>query len=235
MMDILKKELEKAGIHVEEREVAQFKTYKDYLIEYNSHTNLTAITQPDQILIKHFFDSLIITKFLEIKPNDKIIDVGTGAGFPGVPIKIAFENIQLTLMDSSNKKVAFLKNLIEKLNIETEIFHVRAEELGVQKNYREKFDFAVSRAVASLNILAEYCLPFVKTGGFFVALKGPNVQKEMLGSEKAISLLGGEVSKIETFALPQNNGTRSLIIIQKIKNTPNTYPRCNSKISKIPL
>ena len=234
-MDILIKELEKIKIQIGEKKLAQFKIYMDYLMEYNSHTNLTAIVQPEQILIKHFFDSLVITKFLDIKSGDTFIDVGTGAGFPGVPIKIAFKDINLTLMDSSNKKVAFLKKLIEKLAVEAEIFRARAEELGLQKSFREKFDFAVSRAVAPLNILAEYCLSLVKPSGFFVAMKGPSAQEEISNAESAIKILGGKVLKIETFKLPQNSGTRSIVIIQKTKNTPNIYPRSNSKISKIPL
>ena len=234
-MNILTENLKKIGINITEHELFQFDTYMEYLLEYNKHTNLTAITQPEQVLIKHFFDSVLITKFFKIKPEDKIIDVGTGAGFPGVPIKIIYKDISLTLVDSSNKKVDFLKKLVDKLNINAEIFHGRAEELSFQKEFREKFDFAVSRAVAPLNILAEYCLPYVKLEGFFVALKGPNVQDEILKSENAIEVLGGKLFKTETFELPCNYGTRNVIVIQKTKNTPDIYPRTNAKIKSAPL
>ncbi len=234
-MKLLFEEAEKFGIHLNDEQLEIFKVYMDFLLEYNSHTNLTAITEPDEIMIKHFLDSITLNKFVEIPKNAKVIDVGTGAGFPGVPMKIFREDINLTLVDSLNKRVKFLNELIEKIGLKAEIIHCRAEELSQNNAYREKYNFAVSRAVAPLNVLCEYCLPYVKVGGFFVALKGSNADDEIKNSKKAIKILGGKIEKTEIFELPQNKGFRSILIIKKEASTLKKYPRSNSKISKSPL
>ena len=234
-MKILFEEANKNGILLSENQLEKFKIYMDFLIEYNSHTNLTAIKNPEDIMIKHFFDSIIIDKFLNIEKNNKVIDIGTGAGFPGVPMKILRKNIDLTLLDSLNKRIVFLDKLSEKIGVEYSTIHGRAEEFGQKNDYRENFDLAVSRAVAPLNILCEYTLPFVKVGGYFAALKGPDFEKELSNSKNAIEILGGKLEKCENFELPYDKGSRNIIIIKKIKHTPKKYPRTSLQISKSSL
>ena len=234
-MNLLKTEAEKFGLNLSERQLEQFEIYKDYLLEYNSHTNLTSIKEPDDVAIKHFLDSIIICKFMKINENAKVIDVGTGAGFPGVPLKILNPEINLTLVDSLNKRVTFLKNLASKIEISADIIHARAEELAHNENYREKYDFAVSRAVAPLNVLAEYCLGYVKTGGCLVALKGPEISEEVKAANRAISLLGGVLEAEFHCELPLGKGKRSIVVIRKKSETPKKYPRKNSKISSAAL
>ena len=231
-MKILFEEANKNGISLSENQLEKFKIYMDFLIEYNSHTNLTAIKNPEDIIIKHFLDSIIIDKFLDFGKNNKVIDIGTGAGFPGVPIKILKENIDLTLLDSLNKRIVFLDKLSKKLNINYSTIHGRAEELGRKFEYREKFDVVVSRAVAPLNILCEYTLPFAKVGCYFVALKGPDFETELSNAENAIEALGGKLERCEKFELPYDKGSRNIIIIKKIKLTPKKYPRTSLQISK---
>lgn len=234
-MQILNRECESAGMNLNKTQTEMFEKYMNFLLEFNSHTNLTAITESDEVQIKHFFDSIILSKFLKIEPEFKIIDVGTGAGFPGVPLKILLPDIKLTLVDSLNKRVKFLNKLCEKLNLKAEIFHARAEELSHKSDFREKFDIAVSRAVAKLNVLSEYCLPYVKMGGFFVALKGDNATEEINFARDAIKKLGGKIESVQTFELPLNMGNRTIVIIKKIKKTDNKFPRSNSQISKNPM
>ena len=205
----------------------------EYLVEYNSHTNLTAITNPEDILIKHFLDSIVISNY--IKDSKSVIDVGTGAGFPGVPIKICNEYINLTLVDSLNKRIKFLNELALKLDISANIYHARAEELSLSSNFREKFDVAVSRAVAPLNILAEYCIPYVKVGGYFIALKGPDLNDEIKNANTAIKTLGGKIENEISFDLPLEKGRRTILVVRKEKETSKKYPRKNSKISSAPL
>ena len=234
-MKLLFEEAKKFNINLNDEQLKKFSVYMDFLLEYNSHTNLTTIIDPNEIMIKHFLDSFVLNKFVEIPKNAKIIDVGTGAGFPGVPMKIFREDINLTLVDSLNKRIKFLNLLMEKTNLKAEIIHCRAEELSHNNKYREKYDFAVSRAVAPLNVLCEYCLPYIKVGGFFIALKGSNVDEEIQNSQQAIKNLGGIIKKIEAFELPENKGFRNILIIKKIKEISKKYPRSNAKISKSPL
>ena len=234
-MKLLFEEAKKFNINLNDEQLKKFNVYMDFLLEYDSHTNLTTIIDPNEIMIKHFLDSFVLNKFVEIPKNAKIIDVGTGAGFPGVPMKIFREDINLTLVDSLNKRIKFLNLLMEKTNLKAEIIHCRAEELSHNNKYREKYDFAVSRAVAPLNVLCEYCLPYVKVDGFFIALKGSNVDEEIQNSQQAIKFLGGKIKKIEAFELPENKGFRNILIIEKIKEISKKYPRSNAKISKFPL
>ena len=201
----------------------KFEDYFKNLIDYNEKVNLTAITEYEDVFVKHFYDSCLASQF--IIENAKVVDVGTGAGFPGVPLKIVREDIDLHLVDSLNKRIVFLNQLKDKLNINYSTYHSRAEDFSVITTNREKFDICVSRAVAKLNTLAEYCIPLVKIGGYFISYKGGDVDEEINESLKAIKLLGGEIEKIEKFDLPQDKGNRTLIIIKKIKNTPKQYPR----------
>ncbi len=199
----------------------QFVTYFEFLTSYNQKVNLTAITDKQEVYIKHFYDSILGAEF--VPQNATVVDVGTGAGFPGVPIKIVRPDIKLTLVDSLNKRIEFLRQLSTKLDISSECVHSRAEDFATLN--REKFDVATSRAVASLNTLCEYTLPLLKVGGIFLAYKGGNMDEELNNSQKAISTLGGVVENIKKFILPNNMGERNIIIIKKIKNTPKKYPR----------
>ena len=204
------------------------------LIDWNSKINLTAITNEDDVWLKHFVDSCTINKY--IPSNSKIIDVGTGAGFPGVPLKIVRDDISLTLLDSLNKRISFLKELTNELQLDkVEFIHGRAEDIAQDKNYREQFDIATARAVANLSTLSEYCLPFVKVGGYFICMKAGNVQDEIEEAKNAIDKLGGTIEKIDSFTLPNSDIERTIILIKKIKNTPKTYPRKAGTPSKNPI
>lgn len=235
ILNILKCEAKNLGIEILEDQLIKFQVYMDFLIEYNLHTNLTTITNPEDIIVKHFLDSIVIGKYIDINSNIKVVDIGSGAGFPGVPIKICNPGVKLTLIDSLNKRVNFLKVLVKKINIEADIFHARAEELSLSSQFREKFDLAVSRAVAPLNLLLEYCLPYVKVGGIFVALKGSEISEELNKSLNAIKILGGKLKDIISFNLPFSKGKRTLVIVEKKFITSKNYPRKNSKINISPL
>ncbi|MDR1627590.1 MAG: 16S rRNA (guanine(527)-N(7))-methyltransferase RsmG [Oscillospiraceae bacterium] len=224
-----------ADINITREQIDMFSVYMDFLIEYNKHTNLTSIVNPEEIVIKHFLDSIIINKFIKIGGIQNIIDVGTGAGFPGIPIKICFKNINLTLLDSVNKKVVFLKKLCEKLKIDVDIIHSRAEDSAKNLLYREKFDLVLSRAVAPLNVLSEYCIPYVRKSGFFVSYKGSNVKEELLKCTDCFEVLGGKIFDIKKLNLPEIGDTRNFVIIEKINNCSIKYPRSASNIIKKPL
>jgi len=230
---IFSKNLDRAGFTLDEKQIEQFYLYYETLLKWNEKMNLTAIVDLEGIIQKHFIDSLMLLKFLPSHVRN-LIDVGTGAGFPGVPLKIASKELNVTLLDSLNKRLIFLNALKEKLNLDFELIHARAEELAKKENYREKFDISTSRAVASLNVLSEYCLPFVKVGGLFVAMKGGNVDEELDNAQKSISLLGGVLEKVEKFNLP-GNISRSMVVIKKVKKTSKIYPRISAKIKKSPL
>ncbi len=222
------------GIELSEKQKEQFSKYKDLLKEWNEKINITAITDDKEIDIKHFLDSLTPLKYFD--GNKKVIDVGTGGGFPGLPLKIFNNDLDITLLDSLNKRIVFLNKVIEELKLSgIEAVHGRAEELGRSIVYREKYDICVSRAVASLNTLAEYCMPFVKVGGYFISMKGPNVEEELNESENGIKILGGKIVKKEIVILPKSDIEHSLIIIEKIKETSTKYPRAGGKPKKNPL
>ena len=217
-----------------EKQIEKFFNYMNLLLEWNEKINLTAIVEEDDIILKHFIDSITINKYL--KNDNKIIDVGTGAGFPGIPISIINEEKQITLLDSLNKRVIFLQDVIDKINLKNvNAIHSRAEDFGKNKDYREKYDVAVSRAVASLNILLEYMLPLVKVGGKCICMKGSNIEEELENSKFAIKELGGRLIKKEEFLLPDSDIKRNIIIIEKIKNTPSKYPRKSGTPVKQPL
>ena len=226
------------GISLTEQMLRQFSDYAGILQEWNQKMNLTAIVDDEGILVKHFLDSLLLLDALKAVGMDtggmKMIDVGTGAGFPGVPTAIACPGTRLTLLDGLNKRIVFLRHLCENLGIEAEAIHARAEEAGRKAEYREQYDLASARAVSDLRELSEYCLPFVKQGGYFAALKGYDVEQEVKGASKAIGLLGGKVEQIRKYVLPDGS-KRSIVCIKKISQTPSKYPRPSAKIAKSPL
>lgn len=226
-------ELQKLNINLTPKQISDLDYYCHFLIEYNQHTNLTAIKEENQIYLKHFYDSLTIVKGLDLSKYHNLIDIGTGAGFPGMVLKIVFPHLNITLLDSNNKKITFLQQLAEKLNLTNiNFFHGRAEEF-CQKN-RETFEIVTARAVSNMNILAELCLPLVKKDYYFIALKGSN-KEEIIDAQNAISILGGKIEKNIEFNLPIEDSGRNIVVIKKIKNTPNVYPRRYEKIIKKPL
>lgn len=230
----IERNIEELGITLNEKQKEDFYIYMNLLISWNEKINLTAITEPKDVIIKHFIDSLTIFKALE--PGKTIIDVGTGAGFPGIPIKIYDEMAKVTLLDSLNKRIIYLNDVIQKLEIKNiESIHGRVEEIANKKEYRQKYDVATSRAVAALNVLVEYLLPLVKVGGKCICMKGPEIQDELKNSENAIKILGGKLEQVINFKLPNTDFERNLIIIKKIKDTPNIYPRKPGTPSKEPL
>lgn len=212
----------------------QFEDYMHLLLEWNEKINLTAITEEDEIILKHFIDSLTISKYIEKEKT--IVDVGTGAGFPGIPLRIARKDLKVTLVDSLNKRILFLNEVIQKLGLkEIETLHYRAEEFGQNKKYRESFDVATSRAVANLSTLVEYLLPLVKVGGICVCMKGSEIKEELENSKKAIEILGGEIQEVEEFYLPGTDIKRSIVIVKKISSTPKKYPRKPGTPAKEPI
>ena len=230
----LKDSMKKINIEITEKQVDDFYNYMNLLLEWNEKINLTAITEENDIILKHFVDCGTILKY--IKDNSNIIDIGTGAGFPGIPLKILNNSLKITLMDSLNKRIIFLNDVIEKLKLSNiEAIHARAEELARNKNYREKFDISTSRAVANLSTLSEYMLPFVKKDGIAISMKGSNIDEELNNSKKAIKILGGKIEKIDNFNLAETDNLRNIIIIRKIETTPKEFPRKAGKPSKEPI
>jgi 16S rRNA (guanine(527)-N(7))-methyltransferase RsmG len=236
MMQQLKTYAAEYSIALDDAMLTAFVLYSDFLLEYNQKVNLTAITAPDEIIVKHFLDSLLVLHAYDIPHGAKVIDVGTGAGFPGVPLGIARPDLNLTLLDSTGKKVAFLERLVDEIRPHTrpECIHGRAEQAAQNPLYREQFDVAASRAVAALPALCEYAMGFVKVGGVFIALKGGDVEDEANEAQAAIRMMGGELDRIEPYTLPDNS-RRSMVIIKKISQTSAKYPRISAKIAKAPL
>lgn len=229
-------ELETLGVRLTDVQKEQFDRYYELLIEWNRVMNLTGITDYEEVNLKHFTDSLTVVRIKELKNVSSLIDVGTGAGFPGIPIKIAFPHIEVTLLDSLNKRIKFLNQVVEELGLNNVItLHGRAEDYARKTEYREKFDLCVSRAVANLSTLSEYCLPFIKKGGCFVSYKSAESDEEIKQSEKALDILGGKVKTVDKFMLPGSDMGRALVMIEKVKNTPGKYPRKAGVPSKEPL
>lgn len=234
-MNILDEGLNSLGITLTDRQKQQFIDYYELLIEWNSVMNLTAITELKEVIIKHFIDSLALVNVYN-PASQKVLDMGTGAGFPGIPLKIAFPELDMVLMDSLKKRLTFLNEVIIKLNMKSIItIHGRAEDLGRDAKYRETFDLCVSRAVAKLSSLSEYCLPFVKKDGYFISYKSDKVEEELVQSKRALQILGAEVERVNEFELPGSNMGRTLIVIRKNKITPQKYPRSAGKPTKEPL
>lgn len=228
------KKFEDAGFTFSDLQKRQFYTFYEMLIEKNKVMNLTGITEFPEVVEKHFLDSILLNHVVDFDEKLRILDLGTGAGFPGIPLKIAFPEIKITLMDSLNKRILFLNEVIDELGLNgVDTVHARAEELARKQEYREKFDLCVSRAVANLSTLEEYCLPFVHIGGKFVSYKSGEVDEEVSDSKKACHLLGGELEKVYKFDLEESK--RSFVVVKKVKQTPKLYPRKAGTPSKMPL
>lgn len=235
--EIFSEELENVAKQIEieltKKQIEKFYNYMNLLLEWNEKINLTAIIEPREVILKHFVDSLTIAKY--IKENEKLIDVGTGAGFPGIPLSIVKENTDIVLLDSLNKRINFLEEIKQNLKLKNiTTIHGRAEEFGKNKKEREIYDIATSRAVAPLNILLEYLLPLVKVGGKAICMKGSNIE-EIENAKNALEILGGKIEKIEEIILPNSDIKRNIIIVKKVKNTPSKYPRKPGTPSKEPI
>jgi 16S rRNA (guanine527-N7)-methyltransferase len=232
----LREELEKQGLSLTDRSLAQFETYFELLIDWNQRMNLTAITDREGVMEKHFYDSLTPAFFADFSAVSKLIDIGAGAGFPSLPIKILFPHIKVTIVDSLNKRIHFLQELTQTLGLsDVTCIHGRAEEVAQKPDFREKYPLVMARAVARLPVLLELCLPFVQVGGEFIALKGSSGEEEVKEGKKALHLLGGEIERLENLRLPSEDSKRTLIWIKKVKSTPKQYPRKPGTPNKNPI
>lgn len=222
------------GVTLSDEAVERFDIYARLLVERNKVMNLTAITESDEIVKKHFVDSLSLLSVVDIPENAKVIDVGTGAGFPGIPLMIARPDLRMTLLDSTRKRLGFIEEVSRETSLEPELLHSRAEDAGKNENYRERYDLATARAVSNLRDLSEYCLPFVKKGGVFAPMKSAKADEEITQAKKAIHVLGGRIEKKVSFDIG-DVGSRTVIIIKKISQTPTKYPRPSAKMAKFPI
>lgn len=232
--ELLKEKSAEIGIQLDETALERFDKYAEMLVETNKSMNLTAITEPDEIVYKHFVDSLSLLTAVEFKQGSKVIDVGTGAGFPGVVLLIARPDLKITLIDGTNKRLNFIAEVLDELGLDAEIVHIRAELAGKDKKFREKYDIVTARAVANMNTLSEYCLPFAKVGGIFAPMKAAKTEEETVAAKSAIKLLGGRIKEIKQLNI-ENCGERCIVITEKISQTPPKYPRASAQISKKPL
>lgn len=233
---MLTEKVKELSILLNDKQIQQFEQYYNILVEWNKVMNLTAITEYEEVVEKHFLDSLTIVNAIHVEKIETLIDVGTGAGFPGIPLKIAFPHLKVTLLDSLNKRIKFLNEVIDLLELnDIKAIHGRAEDYAKQAEYREQYDICVSRAVANLATLSEYCLPYVKVDGLFVPYKSGEIDEELKSSEKAVSILGGKVEEVVKFQLPGTDIGRSFVKIHKIKETKKKYPRKAGMPTKEPL
>ncbi|MGG3469139.1 16S rRNA (guanine(527)-N(7))-methyltransferase RsmG [Neobacillus pocheonensis] len=231
-----KESLQEKGITLTDRQLDQFEKYYETLVEWNEKMNLTAITDKEDVYLKHFYDSITSSFYFDFSKSFHLCDVGAGAGFPSIPLKIAFPQIEVTIVDSLNKRISFLNHLANVLGLENVHFvHDRAETFGVNPEYRENFDVVTARAVARMSVLSEFCLPLVKVGGSFIAMKAASAKDELEVGQKAITTLGGKLEKMFTFTLPLEESERSILIIKKEKQTPKKYPRKPGTPSKAPI
>ena len=234
--EILLQGAKEFGLNLSEAQLGQFLTFKELLLKWNEKMNLTAITEEKEIMVKHFLDSISSSVHFDFSKPMKLIDVGTGAGFPGVPLKIVHPSLEVTLLDSLNKRLNFLHTVIEDLGLkQVTTVHSRAEDAGSNSVHREQYDICVSRAVAHMAVLLEYCLPFIQVGGYFIAQKGPAIVEELKESAKALEQLGGEIVGVEEVKIPFSDLEHAIVIIKKIKSTPTKYPRKAGTPSKSPL
>ena len=236
MTHLLKEKLGDLEINLTDRMLEQFDLYYELLVEWNKMMNLTGITEYEEVLTKHFVDSISIVKVMDLNNVEWVIDIGTGAGFPGIPLKIAFPELEIVLLDSLNKRIKFLNEVIEALGLEKiTAIHGRAEDFAKQKEYREQFDYVVSRAVANLTVLSEYCLPYVKEDGYFLPYKSGDIKEEAANSKKAVKILGGSIEDIISFEIPDTDMARTILKIHKTKATPKRFPRKAGLPTKEPI
>ncbi len=234
--ELLRNSAASIGVELNDTQIAQFIKYYEILVEWNSFMNLTGITEYEEVVQKHFVDSLVLSKAIDVDQIESLIDVGTGAGFPGIPLKIAYPHLQVTLLDSLQKRIKFLDEVVNQLGLENvETIHGRAEDFAKPSMKRESYDVCVSRAVANLSSLSEYCLPYVKLGGCFVPYKSGKVDEELAEAKKAVFLLGGKIEEEVKFDLPDSDISRSLIKIRKVSATPKKYPRKSGMATKEPI
>lgn len=235
--EVFKEALENEQFPINQEKMKQFEQYLTLLQEWNEKVNLTAITEEGEVYLKHFYDSVTLARYIDFSEKAlTLCDVGAGAGFPSIPLKILFPNIEVTIVDSLKKRINFLEILVDELNLENvHLYHARAEDFGQNKKFRSSFDIVTARAVARLSVLSEFCLPITKEKGIFAAMKGTQGEEELSAAKKAIKTLGGRLNKVENFTLPADAGDRSIILINKIKKTPNKYPRQAGTPNKKPL
>ncbi|MGE6755024.1 16S rRNA (guanine(527)-N(7))-methyltransferase RsmG [Rossellomorea sp. NPDC071047] len=228
--------LKEKGISLSPEQLNQFERYYELLVEWNEKMNLTAITEKEDVYLKHFYDSISAAFYVDFTQVTTLCDVGAGAGFPSIPLKICFPHLHISIVDSLNKRITFLNHLSDELGLEnTNFYHDRAETFGKNKAHREKYDMVTARAVARMSVLSELCLPLVKKGGIFVAMKASNVKEELSNAKKAIGMLGGQTDKMYSFILPEEESERNIVKIDKVKETPNKYPRKPGTPNKLPL
>ncbi len=234
LKDLLREKAEMFHVKLDETALDRFDIYGKLLVDWNEKINLTAITDPEGVTIKHFLDSITIFSYVDIPEGAKVIDVGTGAGFPGLAMLIARPDLDMTLMDSTKKRLTVIENILENVGLNANVVHSRAEDAGQNKEFREEYDFSTARAVTNLRDLAEYCLPFVKVGGSFVPMKSAKTEEEIAEGKKAIHVLGGQITKVDSFEL-LDCGERTIINVKKISSTPAKYPRPSAKMAKNPI
>lgn len=229
--------LQEKGIHLSERQLEQYELYFHILVEWNEKMNLTAITAKEEVYLKHFYDSISAAFYFDLEDKAlNICDVGAGAGFPSIPLKIAFPDLKITIVDSLNKRISFLEHLSNELGLQnTRFIHDRAETFGKNPQYRESYDLVIARAVARLSVLSELCLPLAKVGGTFIAMKGGQAEEEIKSGQKAVSVLGGKLEAVHSFTLPVEESERNILVINKEKKTPKKYPRKPGTPNKTPI
>jgi 16S rRNA (guanine527-N7)-methyltransferase len=235
-IELFQTSLKEKGVELSEKQLSQFETYYNLLVEWNEKMNLTAITEKEEVYLKHFYDSVTAGFYFDFNQNITVCDVGAGAGFPAIPLKIAFPEIKLTVVDSLNKRIGFLQHVVDELGLEdVSLYHDRAETFAHRPEFRQTFDLVTARAVARLSVLSELCLPLVKIGGHFLGMKGANLPEEVRDGEKAVKLLGGRVKDIHSFVLPMEESERNIIVIDKVKDTPKKFPRKPGTPNKSPI
>lgn len=228
--------LKEHNIDLSDKQISQFRTYFEELVEWNEKMNLTAITDKPSVYLKHFFDSITAAFYVDLNGKKTLCDVGAGAGFPSIPLKICFPELHITIVDSLNKRIGFLNHLAERLQLDNvEFVHARAEDFGQNKAFREKFDIVTARAVARLSVLSELCIPLVKKGGLFVAMKGAAAKEELADAKRPLTVLGAKINKEYSFLLPEEDSERNIYVFSKVKNTPNKYPRKPGVPNKSPI
>ncbi|MED1864990.1 16S rRNA (guanine(527)-N(7))-methyltransferase RsmG [Fictibacillus nanhaiensis] len=235
-IELFQTSLKDKGVELSEKQLSQFETYYNLLVEWNEKMNLTAITEKEEVYLKHFYDSVTAGFYFDFNKNITVCDVGAGAGFPAIPLKIAFPKIKLTVVDSLNKRIGFLQHVVDELGLEdVSLYHDRAETFAHRPEFRQTFDLVTARAVARLSVLSELCLPLVKISGHFLGMKGANLPEEVRDGEKAVKLLGGKVKDIHSFVLPIEESERNIIVIDKVKETPKKFPRKPGTPNKSPI